>query len=90
MANAVGFSCISLIDPAPSASAVITATAQARDGHPPLLPGAGVRAAWREIRKRVKHLGPDRTLYPDIAALRARLRDDTLPAAAAAASGALQ
>ncbi len=63
--------------------------AEARDGHPPLLPGAGVRAAWREIRKRVKHLGPDRTLYPDIAALRALVRDDTLLAAAAAASGAL-
>ncbi len=62
----------------------------ARDGHPALAPGRGVAAAYRAIRRRVKHLGADRILYPDISAIREMIRDDTLLDAAERVTGRLE
>jgi histidine ammonia-lyase len=47
--------------------------AQALDLRLPLLPGAGVRAAYEAIRKSVSHMSEDRELHRDIAAVREML-----------------
>lgn len=57
---------------------------------PALRSGKGVAAAYRVIRSRVAHLGTDRVLYPDIAAIRELIRDDTLLHAAERAVGDLE
>jgi histidine ammonia-lyase len=56
----------------------------------PLVPGRGVAAAWRALRRAVPRLDADRVLAPDFAAAAALVRDGTLRAAAEDAVGRLR
>jgi histidine ammonia-lyase len=57
------------------------AAAQAFDFRKPSKPGKGTSAAYKEIRKVVRHLEEDRVLYPDIESIARIIGDGTILAA---------
>jgi len=66
------------------------AAAQAFDFRAPQRPGKGSDAAYKEIRKVVKHLEKDRVLYPDIEAIAKLILNDTIVNAVEKAAGKLE
>lgn len=67
----------------------VLCAAQGLDLGEKLRPGAGVDAAFRVLRKRVKMLASDRFLAPDLAAAEQLVVDGTLVAAVEQKVGAL-
>ena len=66
------------------------AAAQAREFHGELRAGKGAEAAHRLLRTKVKALGRDRFLHPDLVAAHALLTSGALVAAVEAAAGTLE
>jgi histidine ammonia-lyase len=68
----------------------VLCAAQGLEFHKPLRPSRGVEAAWKHVRKHVRPLGRDRTLYRDLEAVERLIRSGSLLAAVEAACGPLE